>query len=152
MTKFYYQDKNAPTPSAIREGTAIIIRCGAEFLFEKRSDSDLWSLVGGGLKPNETILDCALRESKEETGIVISPDAFQFKTKITDPSRIVEYSDGKVVQLQTTLFYVELEEKPLITISDESDAIVWVTKGEMKSISIAATHKHIVDEYILNDK
>ncbi len=150
MTKFYYKDKNAPTPTGIREGAATIIRCGAEYLFEKRADSNLWSLVGGGLKPNETIETCALREIKEETGITVLPSELQLLDKIDDPTRIVEYDDENIVQLVTSLYYAELTEKPEITISSESDAMVWVTKGELKSIQIAATHKHIVEQYILN--
>lgn len=151
MTKFYYKDKNAPIPLETREGAATIIKCGPVYLFEKRADSDLWSLVGGGLKNNETIEECAIREIKEETDITVLPSELELITKIDDPSRIVEYDDGNVVQLVTTLFFVELTDKQEITISDESDAMVWVTKGEMKSITIAATQKHIVDEYILTE-
>jgi 8-oxo-dGTP pyrophosphatase MutT (NUDIX family) len=150
MTKFYYQDNNAPKPDSIMEGAATIIRCGAEYLFEKRADSDRWSLVGGGLKQDETPIEGAIREIKEETGIVVLPSELELIETIDDPSRIVEYEDGNIVQLKTSLYYTELATKPDITISDESDAMVWVTKGEMKSISIAATHKHIVEEYILD--
>ncbi len=152
MTKFYYQDSKAPSPTAVREGAATIIKCGAEYLFEKRADSDLWSLVGGGLKQNETLQDCALREIKEETGMVILLSELRLIETIDDPTRIVDYGDGNIVQLKTSLYYTELTEKPEVTISDESDALVWVTKGELKSIQIAATHNHLVKKHILENE
>ena len=35
---------------------------------------DLWEFPGGKLEPRETLRDCAIRETKEELGVEISPD------------------------------------------------------------------------------
>ena len=40
-------------------------------LFCHRTDHDLWNLPGGALEYSETPWDCAIRETKEETGLDI---------------------------------------------------------------------------------
>lgn len=42
-------------------------------LFQRRSDNNKWSLIGGILELNETYLDGAIREIKEETGLDVKP-------------------------------------------------------------------------------
>lgn len=39
------------------------------WLLQRRSDSGLWGLPGGGLEPGETFLEAARRELEEETGL-----------------------------------------------------------------------------------
>ena len=36
---------------------------------ESRTDSNRWAFIGGGLFLTETLIECAIRETKEETGI-----------------------------------------------------------------------------------
>ncbi len=43
-----------------------------EFLILKRSDSDLWQGIAGGVEESETTEQAALRETLEETGIAAS--------------------------------------------------------------------------------
>ena len=62
----------------------------------KRTDNELWSIPGGGLKPGETIAETAIRETKEETGIDI--DVLSLIGIYTNPQHVVEYSDGEVRQ------------------------------------------------------
>lgn len=48
-----------------------------EILFLQEKDKKVYgkyNLPGGHLELNETLLDCAVREVKEETGIVIEPE------------------------------------------------------------------------------
>ena len=45
-------------------------------LLQRRKDNGKWGLVGGMLEINETYLDGALREIKEETGLDVKPMSF----------------------------------------------------------------------------
>ncbi|MFX0547873.1 NUDIX domain-containing protein [Hathewaya histolytica] len=77
--KFYYKDNNAPKPNKpIHIGTCSIIRYNGKVLFEKRTDSDRWALIGGGLKINESLEQCIIREVREETGLIISQESLRF--------------------------------------------------------------------------
>ena len=54
---------------------ALIIR-DDKILFQRRTDNGKWGLIGGLLEMNETYEEAALREIREETGLVVRLDAF----------------------------------------------------------------------------
>ncbi len=70
----------------IRDGLGsqkIILNCAGgivekdgKILFQHRTDNDKWGLVGGLLELNETYLEAAIREIKEETGLDVKPKYF----------------------------------------------------------------------------
>ena len=43
------------------------------FLLQKRSDNGWWGLPGGGREPGETFKQCVVRETFEETGVIVEP-------------------------------------------------------------------------------
>ena len=61
----------------------IILNCAGgvvekegKVLYQRRADNDKWGLVGGLLELNETYLEGAIREIKEETNLEVKPIAF----------------------------------------------------------------------------
>ena len=53
-----------------------IVEKDGKILFQHRTDNDKWGLVGGLLELNETYLEAAIREIKEETGLDVKPKYF----------------------------------------------------------------------------
>jgi 8-oxo-dGTP diphosphatase len=54
---------------------AIVVRGGCLLLVHHRADGyDFWVPPGGRLRGEETILECAARETREETGLHIVPE------------------------------------------------------------------------------
>ena len=49
--------------------TVILLDEQGRWLLQRRSDSGLWGLPGGGVEPGETFLEAAARELEEETGL-----------------------------------------------------------------------------------
>lgn len=71
--QFFYKDPTAPKPNQPSHiGTSVIIEADGKILMEHRTDSDTWAIIGGGLKTNESLMECAVREVFEETGIRLS--------------------------------------------------------------------------------
>ena len=62
---------NPPVAAAI----AVVMRTRAVLLVRRRNppDAGLWSYPGGRIEPGETIIEGALRELREETGVVGRP-------------------------------------------------------------------------------
>ena len=67
IVTFYRGDpKNAPRPTQrAKLGANAIITCKGRLLLERRTDSDMWGLVGGGVKKQETGLQAIVREGYE---------------------------------------------------------------------------------------
>lgn len=147
--KFYYKDKNAPRPNKpIHIGTCAIIRYNGKILFEKRTDSDRWALIGGGLNMDESLEQCIVREINEETGLVIHERSLSFLKVYSDPTRIAEYPDGNILRIITAVYLLELRIHHELVCSEESRELKYFSCDELKELKIAETHEHIIRDYL----
>ena len=55
--------------------SAVVINERGEVLLQRRSDLDIWTILGGYLDPGEDVADGIIREVREEAGIAVSPEA-----------------------------------------------------------------------------
>ena len=151
IVKFYRGDPNAPkTTMPARLGANAIITCTGKLLLEKRRDSDTWGLVGGGVKKSETELQAMVREVYEELGIRVPKERFQKIAVYGEPGRIAAYCDGSIWRMVIVVFALELEKEPEIVISEESRAMRFFSKEELKDIEVVVTHSDIVEDWFLN--
>jgi 8-oxo-dGTP pyrophosphatase MutT (NUDIX family) len=64
----YYHDPQAPQPTSRKPSASVVARDDTgRILMLQRTDNDLWTIPTGGLKTNETITECGIRECHEET-------------------------------------------------------------------------------------
>jgi 8-oxo-dGTP pyrophosphatase MutT (NUDIX family) len=54
----------------------IIVNAQGEILLQRRSDTLNWGLPGGSMEPGESLEETAVREVKEETGLIVEKLAF----------------------------------------------------------------------------
>ena len=152
IVTFYNCDpKDAPrTTQGAHLGANAILTWNGKLLMEKRRDSDIWGLVGGGCKKQETGREAIAREAYEELGVKIPKDAFE-KLKVYDnPGRIAAYRDGSIWRMVIVGYGYNFEEEPTLRISSESKDLRFFSKEEIKDIEIAITHADIVEELFLN--
>jgi ADP-ribose pyrophosphatase YjhB (NUDIX family) len=151
--KFYYKDSNAPKPNNPSHiGTSAIITYNGKVLLEKRKDSNRWALIGGGLKIDESLEQCILREVSEETGLVLQEKELSFYKVYSDPSRIAQYPDGNILRVITAVYLVELDGNHELVCSEESQELKYFSFEELRELNIAETHKHIIGDYIQSGK
>lgn len=151
VVKFYRGDPNAPkTTQRAHLGANAIITCKGKLLLEKRRDSDLWGLVGGGVKNYETEEQALIREIYEELGLRISKDRLKKLGVYGEPGRIAAYCDGSIWRMVIVVFGLELEAEPQMTISAESRDLRFFSKEELQNIEIVVTHSDIVEDWFLN--
>ena len=151
VVKFYRGDPNAPkTTQRAHLGANAIITCKGKLLLEKRRDSDLWGLVGGGVKNYETEEQALIREIYEELGLRISKDRIKKLGVYGEPGRIAAYCDGSIWRMVIVVFGLELEAEPQMTISAESRDLRFFSKEELQNIEIVVTHSDIVEDWFLN--
>src|SRR5262245_19260618 len=93
----YFNDHNAPKAnSVVHSVTAVVTDEAGRILLVHKTDNDLWALPGGGMDLGESIVDAAVRETKEETGIDI--EVTGLVGVYTNPRHVLAYDDGEVRQ------------------------------------------------------
>ncbi len=55
--------------------SAVVFNKRGEVLLQRRSDFDMWTILGGYLDPGEDVADGIIREVREEAGISVAPEA-----------------------------------------------------------------------------
>ncbi len=152
IVTFYNCDpKDAPkTTMPAHLGANAIITCRGRLLLEKRRDSDIWGLVGGGCKKTETGLQAIVRETYEELGLRIPKERFQKLAVYDNPGRIAAFRDGSIWRMVIVVYGLDLPEEPQMRISSESKELRFFTREEIPNIEIAVTHRDIVEDWFVN--
>ncbi len=152
IVTFYNCDpKKAPkTTMPAHLGANAIITCQGKLLLEKRRDSDIWGLIGGGCRKTETGREAIAREAYEELGLRIPKDAFEKLAVYDNPGRIAAYRDGSIWRMVIVVYGFDFPREPSVRISSESKDLRFFTKEEVRQLEIAITHADIVEDWFLN--
>lgn len=151
IVTFYNCDpKDAPkTTMPAHLGANGIFTCKGRLLLEKRRDSNVWGLVGGGCKKTENGRQAITRETYEELGLRIPQDQFEKLAIYDNPGRIAAYRDGSIWRMVIVVYGYDFPEEPAMRISSESKDLRFFSKEEIADIEIAITHRDIVEELFL---
>ncbi|MGW3044268.1 NUDIX hydrolase [Kitasatospora sp. NPDC001159] len=130
----YEDDPNAPEPnSLVPAASAVVVDGLGRVLLQRRTDNNMWALPGGTMELGESIGDCAIRETREETGIDIAVTGIV--GTYTDPGHILAYDDGEVRQEFSICLLAAATGGELRT-SDESFEVGWFTPAEVDALPI----------------
>lgn len=152
IVTFYNCDpKDAPkTTMPAHLGANAILTCKGKLLLEKRRDSDIWGMPGGGCKKTETGREAIAREVYEELGVRIQKAIFEKLAVYDNPGRIAAYQDGSIWRMVIVVYGYEFAEEPAMRISAESKDLQFFSKEEIRNIEIAITHRDIVEDWFVN--
>jgi len=152
IVTFYNCDpKDAPkTTQPAHLGANAILTCNGKLLLEKRRDSDIWGLIGGGCKRCETGREAIAREVYEELGVRIGKDQFTKLAVYDNPGRIAAYRDGSIWRMVIVVYAYDFPEEPQLRISAESKDLRFFGKEEIRDLEIAITHADIVEDWFAN--
>ena len=103
-----------------------------EYALLKRSDAGWWQAIAGGGEDDETPLEAAKRETREETGI--ASDAPFLQLDSVEPVPVTEFRDshlwGENVYVIPQFCFGVLAQDGRITLSHEHIAYEWLTYDE----------------------
>ena len=143
--------KAAPFPPTFMTVDAVVVQSG-HILLVKRGDmpgKGLWALPGGFLNQEETMLDGAIRELKEETKIKVPVTVLKGSIKASKtfdaPNRSVR---GRTI---TQAFYIDLgmaDELPKVKGSDDAEKAFWIPFNQVKQEKMFEDHFHIIDNFL----
>ncbi len=117
------------------------IKYGNEFLFVQRSPKSknplVWAVPGGKIEIGETPIQGMVRETQEETSISLKEDVV----------KDLGFFYIKTPQYQYTyhMFFVELNEKPPVKMSQEHNDFKWIILSECQLIPLMLGVKETID-------
>jgi len=117
-------------------------------LLQRRRDTGQWALPMGKMEIGETPTECAVRETREETGIAVQVTGLL--GIYSDPGHIVAYGDGEVRQeYEVILLGRPVGGKP--TINDEASDVRWVEQDGLDQLDIHPTQRRQISHYMTRD-
>jgi ADP-ribose pyrophosphatase YjhB (NUDIX family) len=139
----HLNDPAAPKANSIvAAATAFVQDDEGRVLLIRRTDNELWALPGGAQDFGEYIADAAVRETKEEAGVIVQVD--DIVGIYTNPHHVIEYSNGEVRQQFSICFRAHFVGGELKT-SDESSEVRWVAADELDSLPINESMRLRID-------
>lgn len=130
----YWHDPAAPKPTSRKPSASVIVRNSAgDLLLLRRADTGRWTIPTGGLKKNETLTACAVRECHEETGLDIEVTALA--GVFSDPGHVIAYAGGEVRQPVNACFTARVIGGELTT-TKEAIEVAWVPQAALDDYEI----------------
>lgn len=134
----YLNDPAAPKPNSLVPAAGVLaVDHLGRVLLQRRRDTGQWAIPMGKQELGETVSQCAVRETAEETGITV--EITGILGIYSDPGHIVYYdSDGETRQE----YEVILLGRPVSGLpveNDEASDVGWFTVAELDGLDIHPT-------------
>ncbi|MFC9428361.1 NUDIX hydrolase [Streptomyces sp. NPDC056987] len=141
----YENDPNAPTAnSLVPAASVVVVDDTGRVLLQRRVDNGMWALPGGAMHIGESLPDCVVRETREETGIDI--EVIGIVGTYTNPHHVFAYDDGEVRQEFSVCFLGRPVSGRLAT-SEESTDVRWVKSEDVDALPMVSSIRKRLDDW-----
>jgi 8-oxo-dGTP pyrophosphatase MutT (NUDIX family) len=142
----YLDDANAPRPNSLVPSANVVVDDGRHrLLLIQRSDNGNWSLPGGAMDLGETIVDAAVREVLEETGVTCRVTGLV--GIYTNPNHVLEYTSNGEVRQEFSVVFTAVPTGGQPTPSSESSRVEWVPTARLDDYRIHPSMRMRIDHY-----
>ena len=133
----YWNDPTAPKPNFLVPACGILaVDNLGRVLLQRRRDTGQWAIPMGKQELGETPTQCAVRETQEETGVLV--EVTGLLGVYSDPGHIIAYTDGEIRQ-EWELILLGRPVSGTPTANDEASDVRWVTPTDLESLDIHPT-------------
>ena len=124
----YLNDPAAPAPNSLVPACGVLAADEqGRVLLQRRRDTGQWALPMGRMELGETPSECAVRETREETGVLVQVTGLL--GVYSDPGHIVAYGDGEIRQAYEVMLLARpVEGKPAVN-DEASGSLLTVGEG-----------------------
>ncbi|MGW5126669.1 NUDIX hydrolase [Streptomyces sp. NPDC004069] len=141
----YEDDPAAPAAnSLVPAASAIVVDDAGRILLQRRSDNGMWALPGGTMHIGESLPDCAIRETREETGIDV--EITGIVGTYTNPRHVFAYDDGEVRQ-EFSICFLARPVGGRLAVSDESTDVHWFEPSDVDDLPMVASIRKRVNDW-----
>src|SRR5215472_13505402 len=141
----FLNDPAAPKPNSLVPAAGVLAVDGAgRLLLQRRRDTGQWAIPMGKQELGETITQCAVRETLEETGVTV--EVTGILGIYSDPGHIVAYGDGEIRQeYEVILLARPVSGAPAS--NDEASDVRWVIPAGLDGLDIHPTQWRQLGHY-----
>ena len=146
----YFDDPNAPAVNSVIPAANVVITDDQDrILMIKRTDNGDWAVPGGTMEMGESIVDTAIREVFEETGITCKVTGIV--GTYTDPRHVVLFTSNNEVRQEFAIVftgeYVSGEPTP----SSESSEVHWLDRDVVLERQMDRSMRLRIGDYLNGD-
>lgn len=142
----HWNDPGAPAPNSLVPACGVLaVDDRGRVLLQRRRDTGQWALPMGKMELGETPSECAIRETREETGVLV--EVTGLLGVFSDPGHIIAYGDGEIRQE----YEVMLLARPVTgtpSVNEEASDVRWVTPTELGGMDIHPTQWRQLNHYL----
>ncbi|MCD2186562.1 NUDIX domain-containing protein [Actinomycetospora soli] len=136
----FFDDPAAPRATTRIPGASAAVRDEqGRLLLIRREDTGTWALPGGIFELDETIAQCAVRETREETGVEI--EVTGLVGIYTDPRHVTLLDDGRAIQPLGVCFHARPVGGEARADGVETTAVAWVEPDRLDEYALFSNHR-----------
>ena len=142
----YWHDPHAPTPNSLVPACGLLaVDQDGRLLLQRRRDTGQWAIPMGKMEIGETPSQCAVRETREETGVLT--EVTGILGVYSDPGHVVAYHDGEIrQQYEVILLGRPVSGEP--TANEEASDVGWFAVGELAALDIHPSQWRQLNDYL----
>ncbi|WP_188196791.1 NUDIX hydrolase [Nonomuraea sp. SYSU D8015] len=143
----YYDDPDAPAPNSLVPSVNVIITNAAdEILMIRRSDNGNWAVPGGAIDLGESIPQAAIRETREESGIVC--EITGLVGTYSDPRHVILYTSNGEARQEFSIVLTGRAISGELTPSDESREVCWMPREQVTELQMDRSMRMRIEHYL----
>jgi len=141
----YEDDPDAPAAnSLVPAASAIVVDDSGRILLQRRRDNGMWALPGGAMSIGESLPECAVRETHEETGFDV--EIIGIVGTYTNPRHVFAYDDGEVRQ-EFSICFLARPVAGQLAVSEESTDVRWFQPAEVDALPMIPSIRKRVNDW-----
>ena len=143
----YYDDPSAPKAnSLVPSVNVVVINQAGAILMIRRSDNDNWAVPGGAIDLGESMVQAAVRETREETGIEC--EITGLVGIFTDPKHVILYTSNGEVRQEFSILLTGVATGGRPTPSSESSEVRWVPQEDVAGYQVDRSMRLRIEHYL----